>query len=31
MNSEKENARTKASQWFKVLENKISKKDPGDK
>ena len=27
MNSEIEDARTKANQWFKILENKISKKD----
>ncbi len=31
MNSEIEDARTKANQWFKILENKISKKHPSDK
>jgi nucleotide-binding universal stress UspA family protein len=30
MNSEIEDARTKANQWFKNLENKINKKDPSN-
>ena len=31
MNSEIDDARMRANQWFKILENKISKKDPNDK
>lgn len=31
MNSEIDDARTRANQWFKILENKISKKDPTNK
>ena len=31
MNSEIDDARTRANQWFKILEIKISKKDPTNK